>query len=142
MPKPKLSDTEFAAMFREIGAEEMHRRNGGNLRAIYERRRNVERNLGISLTPPIRPNIHPQVSEHPGVIPVEIQNGVALVGSDAHIWPGSPSTAMRGFIKFCKELKPKVVIMNGDVTDFPRISRHPPIGWTKPRLSRRNRGLR
>lgn len=36
---------------------------------------------------------------------------------------------MRAFVKFCKELKPKVAIMNGDVTDFPQISRHPPIGW-------------
>lgn len=38
---------------------------------------------------------------------------------------------MRGFIRFCKELKPAAVILNGDVLDFPQISRHPPIGWTK-----------
>ncbi len=118
-------------MFRELGAEGMQRRMGGNLRALYDRRRNVEVKLGITLTPPHKPNNHPQVTEHPGVIPVDVDDGIVLVGSDAHIWPGPPSTAMRGFIKFCKELKPKVVIMNGDVTDFPRISRHPPIGWTK-----------
>jgi hypothetical protein len=131
MPHPKLPDAEFVAQFRELGAEEMQRRNGGNLRAIYERRRNLEVKLGICLSPPHKPHLHPQVSEHPGVIPIDVQNGVVLVGSDAHIWPGPMSTAMRGFIKFCKELKPKVVIMNGDVTDFPRISRHPPIGWTR-----------
>jgi hypothetical protein len=38
---------------------------------------------------------------------------------------------MRGFIKFAKELKPRVVVMNGDVMDHPQISRHPPIGWEK-----------
>ena len=39
------------------------------------------------------------------------------------------STAMRGFIHFCKKLKPKAVILNGDVMDFPQISRHDPLGW-------------
>ena len=68
--------------------------------------------------------------QHAPRLHFEVLNGVVLVGSDAHIWPGSPvSTAMRAFVKFCKELKPKVAIMNGDVTDFPQISRHPPIGW-------------
>lgn len=60
---------------------------------------------------------------------LEIKNGVVLVGSDLHIWPGAESTALRGFKKFCKELKPAAVILNGDVLDFPQISRHPPIGW-------------
>ena len=36
---------------------------------------------------------------------------------------------MRAFIAFIKELKPKAVILNGDVVDLPQISRHPPIGW-------------
>jgi hypothetical protein len=38
---------------------------------------------------------------------------------------------MRGFIKFAKELKPKVVILNGDVMDFSQISKHDPLGWEK-----------
>lgn len=60
---------------------------------------------------------------------IEIKDGVVLVGSDLHIWPGAESTALRGFKKFCKELKPAAVILNGDVLDFPQISRHPPINW-------------
>jgi hypothetical protein len=52
-----------------------------------------------------------------------------LVGSDFHIWPGSESVALRAFKKLAKELKPSAVILNGDVLDFPKISRHPPIGW-------------
>jgi UDP-2,3-diacylglucosamine pyrophosphatase LpxH len=54
-----------------------------------------------------------------------------LVGSDAHLWPGPTTPAFRGFIKFCKEMQPKAVILNGDVLDFPQISRHPPIGWQR-----------
>jgi predicted phosphodiesterase len=62
---------------------------------------------------------------------VELQNGVVLVASDMHYWPGEPSTAHRAFVKFCKRLKPNIVVMNGDVLDASSISRHPPIGWNK-----------
>jgi hypothetical protein len=45
------------------------------------------------------------------------------------------STALRAFKKFAagehSDEKPRVVVLNGDVLDFPRISRHPPIGWEK-----------
>jgi hypothetical protein len=67
--------------------------------------------------------------DHPQRVCLDIPNGAILIGSDAHIWPGPTSTAMRAFIKFSKELKPKAVILNGDVMDFPKISRHPRIGW-------------
>lgn len=62
---------------------------------------------------------------------VELDNGVVLVGSDAHYWPGLPSTAHRAFVKFARKLKPSIVVMNGDVLDASSISRHPPIGWNK-----------
>lgn len=57
--------------------------------------------------------------------------GNILIGSDIHKWPGKPTTAERGFLKFCQMLRPKGIILNGDVLDFPQISRHPPIGWEK-----------
>jgi len=60
---------------------------------------------------------------------IKLKDGIVLVGSDLHIWPGVESVALRGFKKFCKELKPSAVILNGDVLDFPQISRHPPINW-------------
>ncbi len=71
------------------------------------------------------------ISFYPEHIPTEIKNGLAVVGSDLHIWPGERSTAVRAFIRFIKEHRPKSVILNGDVMDFPRISRHAPIGWEK-----------
>lgn len=60
---------------------------------------------------------------------IEVKDGVVLIGSDFHIWPGVESVTLRAFKAFCKELKPKAVILNGDVLDFPQISRHPPINW-------------
>lgn len=58
-----------------------------------------------------------------------IKNGQVLIGSDAHYWPGKPSTAHRAFVQFAKKLKPELVILNGDAIDAAGISRHPPIGW-------------
>lgn len=54
-----------------------------------------------------------------------------MIGSDAHLWPGDRSLAQRAFLKFAKERKPKAIILNGDVLDFPQISKHAPIGWEK-----------
>lgn len=62
---------------------------------------------------------------------ISIKNGVILVGGDAHYWPGEPTAAHRAFVAFCKEYRPKAVIVNGDVLDASTISRHPPIGWEK-----------
>lgn len=58
-----------------------------------------------------------------------IKDGFVLVGSDAHYWPGKPSTAHRGFVEMAELLQPYAIIMNGDVIDGSTISRHPPIGW-------------
>ena len=65
---------------------------------------------------------------------LNIPNGIVLIGSDAHIWPGQPITAaMRAFIRFSSgahlNAPVKGIILNGDVVDLPQISRHPPIGW-------------
>ena len=60
---------------------------------------------------------------------LQIKNGIVLVGSDLHLWPGAESTALRGFKKFCKELEPRAVILNGDVLDLAAVSRHPPMKW-------------
>jgi hypothetical protein len=76
--------------------------------------------------------VHPEtVAKAKGRKEVDLRDGVVLVASDFHYWPGKPSTAHRAFIKFCKKLKPALVIANGDVFDGCSISRHPPINWNK-----------
>lgn len=58
-----------------------------------------------------------------------ITNGRVLIASDAHYWPGKPSTAHRAFVMFANRMKPDLIILNGDAIDAASISRHPPIGW-------------
>lgn len=64
-----------------------------------------------------------------GRIELEVENGTAVVFSDAHYWPGEPSVAHRALMHFIKTLNPSVVICNGDAIDGSSISRHPPVGW-------------
>jgi len=60
---------------------------------------------------------------------VEVKNGVVIVYSDAHFWPGTASLAYQALVELLPSLKPKAVIANGDLLDGNRISRHEPRGW-------------
>lgn len=57
-------------------------------------------------------------------------SGVCVVFSDCHYWPGDkPSVAHRALVKVVKEIRPKLLIANGDVFDGARMSKYPPNGW-------------
>lgn len=118
--KPKCSEDDFIRLFEQLGATGLAKHLGTRERNIYSRRRDIESKLGIVLSAPSRP-----ATLHPGRVNLEILNGSVLIGSDFHIWPGEESTCLKAFKKFVDELKPEAVILNGDVMDFPRISRHP-----------------
>ena len=122
------------AGYRAVGSRAMSERLKVPDRAIFRRRRNLEKKYGIALDGPNGPpeaNVDRMrgLDRIPGRVHDEMTDGVVLVGSDAHFWPGIRTTAFRGFLHLCRELKPKIVVKNGDALDFPRISRHPPIGW-------------
>ncbi len=129
----KCSDQDFMRLFQEIGPAKLSKRLGVATRNIYQRRENLEKKYRRQITPPAKAGLRTNVTrhnvEHAARLHFDVLNGVALIGSDAHIWPGPKTTAMRAFVKFVKELSPRLVVMNGDVMDFPQISRHPPIGW-------------
>lgn len=128
MVAPLCNEADFIELFESIGPNEMARRLNCNLRSIFMRRANVEKKLGRALKAPGGPGpVNRKV--YPHRLEYDVPDGIVLIGSDAHIWPGPQSTAMRAFIKFAKEFKPKIVVMNGDALDGARISRHPPIGW-------------
>jgi hypothetical protein len=57
-----------------------------------------------------------------------ILNGVGIVFSDAHYWPGIITTAHKGLLWAIKEFKPSFVICNGDALDGASISRFSPSG--------------
>jgi hypothetical protein len=66
---------------------------------------------------------------------LDVENGSVIIFSDAHYWPGEPSTAHRALLHLLNggiplgAIKPVAVVCNGDAIDGSAISRHPPIGW-------------
>ncbi len=117
----KVSDDDFIRSFTQYGATATAKQFGMTERSVYDRRAKHFPNLTAPTNSPRK--------EYPHRAQLAVQNGSVIVGSDFHIWPGAESVALRAFKKLCKEIQPAAVILNGDVLDFPQISRHPPIGW-------------
>ena len=138
MAKAILSDREFAEIFASGGAKAIIKATGMMEANVYQRRRGIEKKTGKVLTGPSgerqagkqrHTSYTPQ--EYSARMNARLGNGIVLVGSDAHYWPGHISTAHKAFVQFIKELRPDFVVMNGDALDGAGISRHPSIGWEK-----------
>ncbi len=127
MPIKACSDEEFISLVKSVGPAETARVLGIAVRNVYDRRRRLERVLGEPIASP-----GSATSDYPRRVELDLDDGVILIGSDPHYWPDKISTAHRGFVKFASELKPKIIILNGDVSDGAETSRHPPIMWAKP----------
>ena len=139
MPKPKLTDAQFIALWHEhCSVVRIAKASGQTERNIASRRRSIESRHKIIL-PTIDPrhpsynSIKPNESSTGAVARYRIDDGTIIVGSDAHIWPGPLTTMQRAFLRFAERLKPAAVVANGDFFDGAKQSRWPTIGWeTKP----------
>ena len=116
------TDEEFISLFRTIGSSQTAKKLGVRERSVFIRRRNLEKVFGPINSPTAT------IKQYPWRVPLNIGSGTVLIGSDFHIWPGDASTCLRAFKKFAADIRPDAIILNGDVMDFPRISRHPQ-GW-------------
>lgn len=128
----KTTDEEFIQIWNNNpSATEVSKILGINLTNVHKRRRSILKRHGIVLkSPDVRsPTFNVTIPNNGVRVEVELENGVIVVGSDAHYWPGIVSTAHRAFVKIIKELKPQMVIMNGDAFDGAKISRHPVSGF-------------
>jgi hypothetical protein len=134
--KPRCTDAEFIRLFEDLGATETARRLGTRERKVHARRRAIEVRHNIVIKTPNPGSPTAMLVAHPARRQETVKDGMVMVGSDAHYWPGIVSTAHRAFVWFARELQPKLIVKNGDVTDFPSISRHAMIGWEeRPKVS-------
>lgn len=125
---PLCSTEEFIEIWQQHkSAVKVAKVLGGTERQVQERRRRIERMRNISLLN--NKDARMLVPENNRRIEVVIEDGVMLVGSDVHCWPGGFTTAQRAFIHFSKKLKPTIRILNGDVFDGATISRHPKVAY-------------
>ena len=135
MASPACTEQEFEELWHRLGgAAPVAKHLGVTLRNVYARRKRLEAKGPPMLARHHYQNIDPR--KHPARHMVEVMNGYAIVFSDAHFWPGVRTTAFKGLLRLIEELKPKLVVNNGDAFDGASISRHPRIGWdSKPAVS-------
>lgn len=131
MAAPKCSAQEFIDTWnRNPSAAEVGRILGTTERQVHARRRRLELRHGIRLKAidPRSPDsllvTHDRVE-----VKINLHNGVIIAGGDWHFRPDSVPVMHRALCYLAKKLKPYAIIWNGDVADFPQISRHPSIGW-------------
>lgn len=53
---------------------------------------------------------------------LKLKDGIVIIGSDVHI-PFHDNKALDAFGKYCEELQPAAIVLNGDVLDFYKLSR-------------------
>jgi hypothetical protein len=130
MPK-KISDEDFIALWNvHRSVAELSKITGIAYRAVLKRRKSIEDRHGLTLISNDnrgRPNVY--IPDQQLQCDIDLQNGVIMVGSDCHYNPKYTTTAHRAFVQCVKHLKPKIVILNGDLCDFASISQHHRIGW-------------
>lgn len=137
MSNKVLSDEEFLQQFKALGASGLAKKTGMDLRNIYRRRRNLERFTGEVINSPNDPSSQRFVT-YEKRIPLDVKDGIVLIGSDAHFWPNRRSIAYRAMLSLSEEFGDdlKAIVLNGDVKDGATNGRHPPIGWErKPSLN-------
>ncbi len=141
----KVSDEDVINVLKATGSPTKAAKILGiSERNLYWRRQLIEEKHGVSL--PAYANkkqkIFPTlIPEDRKVIKHYVENGVVMVGSDAHYWPGEASVAHQAFVKLAKEIKPHTIVINGDLFDGARISKHDPLWGQISDRKTRNRGL-
>jgi predicted phosphodiesterase len=108
---------------------------GMDVTTVYKRRTAIQQKLGITLPSFAAKQesvVKTIIPDNKRIISHQVENGRVFVASDCHYWPGEVTVAHKAFIALLTEFKPQTVILNGDVFDGSRISRHEPLMGTNP----------
>jgi hypothetical protein len=128
----KISDEQFISTWQRLqSATDVAKELEMDLRGVHRRRKSLEGRYSLPLksASPKSPTFVRR--EHSPRVDCNMQEGVIVIGSDAHYWPGVISTAHKAFVNVIKELKPEIVVLNGDLFDGVKISRWPRSDWSK-----------
>lgn len=116
---------------RGVSVKEFAKTRNRTERWVYEWRDKCQKALGVSL------RVCNNKQRAPDLLP--ILDNVTLegeqhliIGSDWHIWPGYYSRAEDAFLEALRTTAYDAVILNGDVTDQCRVSRHDPLQGISP----------
>lgn len=101
-----------------------------NVRALYTRRRRIEaatKQPLPSLTDRGGAKRYSQPKGYGRVDIVESKPYTVIISSDHHTWGEEYLPAMRALLWALETLKPKYHILNGDILDFPGVSKFKPV---------------
>ena len=127
MNKRLITNEEFIELWRvHQSAAKIAKLTGISERNVHHRRRDIEAKHDTVLLAASNKN---SVAQAYGHINLGMQNGTVIVFSDAHFQLSRRTTAFKALLWLIGELKPKVVINNGDAFDGAQASRHPANGW-------------
>lgn len=140
MPAPKMPDEQFISEWNRLGgAAALSVEHGISLRAVYGRRDRLNAR-GVMLETKPMPGYESRTPVNwrdddtwtwPREKQFSLENGVAIVSSDHHYWPGEATVAHQAMLAVIKLVKPRLKVLNGDVFDGVSVSRHPPFGWSR-----------
>lgn len=140
-----VSEVDFIAAWARNGGSpaKVARDINIDVRNVYSRRARL-RARGIDLpTESINPGYVRQAWTYPREIAHEVLGGCVLIGGDAHVWPGPPSPMWLAFCEIARRLKPALIVLNGDMIDGTRVSRHPRLrGQGTPTVAQECEALR
>ena len=129
----KLTDDEWIAAWHAAAGSpaRMARATGIGIRNVFARRLSLV-SKGHELDTNPAAISKDTAWAYPRKRDIKITDGTAIVYSDAHFWPGLPITVgFRALLALISVLRPVAVIANGDLSDFPKISRFARTGWQK-----------
>ena len=127
------TEEEFIAIWRELGSPTLvAERLGISIRNVYTRRNDIQSRLKIELpTDDLR--TRPSIVIPPDHKRVEATiTGSVVIFSDAHFYPGYDGVGYQALLEIIKDIKPKLIIANGDILDAASMSSFSPMGWHKP----------
>lgn len=108
-----------------MGPIETAKKLGLSERSVFARRIRIQDRYAVHLKTPVK-----ELSLPYSIEPLSVE-GPVVIFSDAHFWPNIYTDAFWILLQIIREVKPKVIINNGDAFDGARISRHSRIGWDK-----------
>ena len=133
--KREVSDEAFTALWHQCGGHvpTIAKSLGWTERSVLRRRLKTEERLGITL-PASEDRTGRTKTSLPKVGTRVVLNGFVgtiVVFSDSHWWPEQErSPAFRALVQICRDLRPSLLVANGDMFDGARVSRFP-TGWAK-----------
>jgi hypothetical protein len=135
VPRKKATDEQIIQAMKQFGSTlEAAQFLNMSVRALQTRKAKIQ-TRGVDVSPyNARQAVHRKtiVPEDRRIIQHQVDNGMVFIASDAHYWPNEVTVAHQAFVQLIREYKPQTIIMNGDVFDGARISRHEPLMGTNP----------